>query len=259
MAFLKPFGGTLRDTLFEFVIIVIGVMVALGADSWRQEREEQERLRDHLTAIVGEIDQNLFSVNIIRNEVIPVKQEQLEAVLALLHTAGPEDLDSHAFLRTLSGSARSAKPWFSHSRYDAVLSADGFRHLADPQLEAVIASLYSAPGALFSQVDQSRGDYAVKVSRLVPASMVRDLNYMRDYVSPDELAPVVADPLTPAGALPAVFQQRQELAALARNEVNYATGTWYALARIQVTCEFVRKRILAHPLMQGVVIKRPFE
>lgn len=145
--------------------------------------------------------------------------------------------------------------WFTQHRYDAVRSADGFRHLENPELEAYISSMYSAPATLLKQADAVRGDYERQVSHLLPANLSSSTHHLRWYTSGEEFAPEVADPLSPSAAVQAIMDDRHPLAEMARNEVRYATGTWYALWRVQASCEEARRRILAHPLMQGVVIE----
>lgn len=260
MAFIKPFGGTLRDTIFEFVIIVIGVLVALGVDAWWQEREDRAKLQSHLLALVTEIDANLDSLKTIRDGVIPSKLTALEQVIQTLSQQQLPEIDADAFFATLAWSAKKPQLWFIRNNYDAAISAGGFRHLDDRGLETQLSDVLNAPDILLAPVAAARGDYARLVNELIPADLQSDISTMKSYVRRDfEAAPRVADPLTPNDALARVFAERERLLRLARGEVAFATGTFYGLSRMRKDFLDARARILAHPLMEGVELNAQAE
>ena len=75
----------------------------------------------------------------------------------------------------------------------------------------------------------------------------------------DVVAPSYDDSVDYIRLSEAVFEDRAEVIHLARNEMVYATGTWYALARMKYDFEFLRTEILEHSLMQGIEMKPVYE
>ena len=55
----------IRRAVFEFVVIVTGVLVALAADEWRQERQELRELNSYLVSVLDEVRDNLGTIRII--------------------------------------------------------------------------------------------------------------------------------------------------------------------------------------------------
>lgn len=164
MALSQKLFSASRSTLFEFIIIVLGVLVALGVDSWQQEREEFKRLQRYLVALISEIDQNMYSITIIKNIVIPEKLELLENVIVALETSDTDTLSSEEFLGAIIRSTSNAELWFSRNSYDAIINAGGFKRLKERDLEALISNVFTAPRVLLGQAKHLRGDYPKLVS-----------------------------------------------------------------------------------------------
>ncbi len=59
----KPTSVWLPQVLFESVLIVVSILVALGLDEWRQDREDAEVLQHALANFVIEIRQNSARVD----------------------------------------------------------------------------------------------------------------------------------------------------------------------------------------------------
>ncbi len=246
--------------VFEFLLIVVGVLAALAVDSWQQEQDEKLRLQGHLISLVAEVDQNLYSIGIIRTSVLPKKIERLGRVINTLesHSEPPELTD--AFMADLVRSATDAQIWFTRNSYDALLSSGGFKHLNNSALESLISSSYSANETLLSQSERARGRYAALVFELVPSRfLTQDIHPMGGYVHEAAEAPLADDGMSLVAASELLFTQRERLVRLARNEMAYATGTWYALTRIEDGFEVMRERIVEDPLLQGEIIENVFD
>ena len=69
----------------EFLTIVLGVLIALGVDGWRQDREELKVASEHLSDVTAELRQNLCTVERIRVRHMPRKFENLQTVLDFLN------------------------------------------------------------------------------------------------------------------------------------------------------------------------------
>ncbi|MDH3732769.1 MAG: hypothetical protein OEU54_04510 [Gemmatimonadota bacterium] len=81
------FGLSLRRALAELVIVVVGVLIALSADSWMQSRRDRADERDHLVAVRADV---------------------VESVRLLDEADADRVFQVHSLSRLLEGSAVSA-------------------------------------------------------------------------------------------------------------------------------------------------------
>jgi len=72
--------------LAEFLMVVTGILVALGIDNWRQDREELAIAREHLRDVAVEIRGNIGTIERIA-EPLEYKRQALETVLRFLSDA----------------------------------------------------------------------------------------------------------------------------------------------------------------------------
>jgi hypothetical protein len=217
--------------LAEFLMIVIGVLVALAVDGWRQDREELRVAREHLTDVSAELRQNLCTVERIRALQLPRKFENLQTVIRFLNDPGAEVADPAALLHAFARSTGAAQPWLVDNQYQALQNSGNVRLLRKLQPELALSGLYEAPEVLFSQVERFQGSYPVAVNQLLPAQLQAGFSQLRGYAR-GEQAPGLTDDADLVHAVAAIRKRRLELLELARGEAAVATGRWYALTRI---------------------------
>lgn len=250
----KPFLPT-RSAFFEFFLIVLGVLAALGVDSWQQEREEKERLQSHLVSLIGDIDENLFTIGIIQNQVLPRKIDLLGKVIDKLEGIESAPVIDQVFAENLALSTHDAKVWFTRNSYDALLNSDGFKYLNDVELKTYMSGAFNSAQTLLQQPLNSRAGYASTINGLLPIRIMSESHPMRGYVRNDVVAPTFDDTIDYERLASDLFEDRASVIRLARNEIAYATGNWYALARMKQDFDFLRSQIMGHPLMDGIEVK----
>lgn len=234
---------SLKHIASEFLIVVLGILVALGIDEWRQNRQELQILNQSLAGVAREIRGNLWTVERIRDYALAKKMQGLVTVIAFLSNPDAAVADPASLLRTFADSALSAKPWIVDDQLAALRDSGNLRLLRTPDLARHLADAYAAPQVLLSQVQSTQGTYPLVVYELLPASMQSEVNRMRWYLRNGSLAPVIADPANAADAVAQIRARRLELLSLARGEAAVATGTWYALARMDVELNEVLKAL----------------
>jgi predicted metalloprotease len=74
----------------EFVLIVVGVLVALSADQWREEQNRRKVERAHLSAIRADAEAAITIVEGLRS----IEQRRLEANEILLADVPPAGVPS---------------------------------------------------------------------------------------------------------------------------------------------------------------------
>lgn len=215
----------------ELLTIVLGVLIALGVDGWRQDREELKVASEHLSDITAELRQNLCTVERVRVRHMPRKFESLQTVLDFLNDPQAEVADPAALLHAFARSTSSARPWLVDNQYQALQNSGNVRLVHKLQPNLVLSSVYEGPDVLFSQYERIQGPYPVVVNELIPAQLQSQFSQLRSYTQGAD-APVMVDEADLAKAIEAIRARRTELLALARNEAAVTTGRWYALSRI---------------------------
>jgi hypothetical protein len=221
-----------QRAVFEFLIIVTGVLVALAVDEWRQERAEIRELNQHLISLLDEVESNLFSITYIRASLTQVKLPGLETVIAHLESGDTSVGDADEFLQAFADSTLLAVSWFARNRFDALKNSGSLRML-DPDIAGEISSAFEAPGILLPQVAHLKGDYSVVAQQFIPASNQSELSSLRHYV-PESAAPEIVFDISSDQAIDLIHENRDELLMLARGEAAAITANWYALKRLEV-------------------------
>jgi len=224
---------SVRRAGFEFVAIVMGVLVALTGDQWRQDHQEIRELNEYLASVLSEVQSNIRTVRWIRSSVTTFKIPALETVIAYLESGDTTVDDPDALIRALAISSLAANPWFTRNRFDALKNSGLLRQLDDPELADGMSSSFQAPQVLLSQVDLIQGDYPAVVNEIVPATEQPDLNMMRGYAWGDEQPAAIAIDISSQEAIELMNQDRERLLRLARGEAAVATAKWYAFLRIE--------------------------
>ena len=215
----------------EFLTIVLGVLIALGVDGWRQDREELRIASEHLSDVTAELRQNLCTVERIRARHMPRKFENLQTVLDFLNDPKAEVADPAVLLHAFARSTSSARPWLVDNQYQALQNSGNVRLVRKLQPDLRFSGLYESPDVLFSQDERIRGPYPIVVNELIPAQLQSEFSQLKGYTR-DAKAPVLVDDTDLTKAIDAIRARRVELLRLARNEAAVATGRWYALTRM---------------------------
>lgn len=221
----------MKRLLGEFLTIVLGVLVALGVDEWRQGRTELKIAAEHLADITAELRQNLCTVERIRVRHLPRKMENLQAVLTFLNDPQSEAADPAALLHAFARSTSAVRPWLVDNQYQALQNSGNVRLVHKLQPDLVLSGVYEGPEVLFSQDQRIQGPYPIVVNELLPAQLQSQFSQLRGYVQEQE-APALVDDTDLTRVVEAIRARRIELLGLARNEAAVATGRWYALTRI---------------------------
>lgn len=233
--------SALGRAVFEFLIIVTGVLVALAVDEWRQERAEVRELNQHLLSLLEEVEHNLEAVTFIRVSLTQVKTPGLETVIAHLESGDETVDDPGEFLHALADSTLLATPWFTTSRFEALRNS-GTMRLLDPALAGDISGTFGAPGLLLSQVERLQGDYSLTAQQFIPAPMHSEVSPLREYI-PESSAPAVVLDISDDQAIALIYENRERLLMLARGEGAAVTAKWYALKRIEEEFSELREQL----------------
>ena len=226
-----PGAQTARHFLVEFLIVVAGILVALGVDQWRSDRQELRVAEEHLSDVAEEVRQNLCTIHRIQVRAMQRKFASLQTAISFLGDPAAPVADPAALIEAFATSVQRSRPWIVDNQYQALQNSGDIRLVRRLLPDSAISAIYEAPNVLFPQVDRLQGAYPVVVSGLVPAQLQNQTNPMAGYAGGAQ-APTLVDDADLQHAVEAIRARRVELLALARNEAAVATASWFVLERL---------------------------
>lgn len=227
-----PGAQTVRHFFIEFLIVVAGILVALGVDQWRNERQEVRIAEEHLSDVTEEVRQNLCTIHRITVLAMARKFDGLQTVITFLNDPAAPVADPAALLDAFADSTRRARPWLVDNQYQALQNSGNVRLVRRLLPDMQLSGVYEAPSVLYHQVDRLQGDYPVVVNELIPAQLQQSTNVLAGYARGAHAPPLADDPDLDR-AVDAIRARRVELLGLARNEAAVATASWFVLARMR--------------------------
>jgi hypothetical protein len=160
--------GELKNQLvrggIEFVVIVIGVLVALAADEWREERADRVAEAEYVARLVLDLQEDVASLR--RAEAgFAGKKDALERLASL----DPTEVVGQRFAEDVaSASAWSWDLTAAHSTtYEEMRSAGRLGLIRDADLRGAIAKYYADYADFLGSIDARRTDMGPISYRLV--------------------------------------------------------------------------------------------
>jgi hypothetical protein len=139
--------GRVARGLGEFAIIVIGVLVALAAENWLQDREDGERARAAIVLLLEDLRADSTSLS---QALAPgARRDTLAAQLF-----SDPDLSGDSALMLLRALFNSANYLPTRSTFESLLQSDGVRHIGDTELQVALVRYYQETQANVSVWNQ---------------------------------------------------------------------------------------------------------
>ena len=156
----------LSSLLGEFVVIVVGVFVALAAQSWYEGWTESHELDDYLDRLVVDLEADSASFQLVL-DVLDRKDANLDRVARV--SLGVEAADSTFFesLRTTQFMGFSM-PGLQRATFDDMVATGNLRLIRNPSLRAKIVGYYRRSNDQLERIEPRRTDYPGATYRLDP-------------------------------------------------------------------------------------------
>jgi hypothetical protein len=226
----------------EFAVIVVGVLVALAFDGWRQGREERQILDESLQAIGDQIRDAHFTYGRIIQAGLPDKIASLERLIHFLQVEAAPVQDTLLLLTDLATATRSVELWIESDRYESLRSSGQLRLLRDTELATSLANAYAGVDLLLRQVYRLDGDFRYVALQLLPPAYASRVAPMRSYASTENRARVDAMAAPPSGLnrfVEDVRVARAALLPLARAELVATEARRFAFLRIRDNFQYL--------------------
>jgi len=125
----------------EFIIIVVGILVALAGEGWRQEREERQLESDYLFRLANDLRSN---EQILQRTIEESRQTTAAAqeVLAYINSLSYESQNGISVLNAASYASLMRPSALASATYDELVSSGRLTLIEDIELRAELVRYY---------------------------------------------------------------------------------------------------------------------
>jgi hypothetical protein len=172
-------GEKIRWLFAETLVIVLGVLIALGLDDYRTEQYERRLATDYVQRIQNDLRQDLDYIDRIWVQRLKIKRASLEAIAPVVRgqTQVPDDVEgflTHVARGGIAGT--SAATWYTDTTFQDMRATGNLRLIKDPEIRAEISRYYEAVQSEALRVEARFTNYVPFVHAIVPAELRDDID-----------------------------------------------------------------------------------
>lgn len=175
---LISFSG-MRWLFAETLVIVLGVLIALGLNDYWTEREERSLAIDYIKRLQGAVAWDLSYVRDRLQPTMVIKREALEFIQPIVSGREPAPENILEFFSNVSRGGMmsgSAERWYADSTFLDLRSTGNMRLIEDPKLRFAIDDYYGLINARFQALAGRHTGYVSFVHTAIPAELRENLS-----------------------------------------------------------------------------------
>ncbi|MCH7503606.1 MAG: hypothetical protein IIA10_09660 [Proteobacteria bacterium] len=172
-------AAKLRWLVAETLVIVLGVLIALGLDDHWTDRQERLLAMDYVQRVQNDVNADLDYIRNTWNPRLREKREALEAIGPVVRGQARVPEDVVMFLRNISRGgmmSATAQPWVTSTTFEDLRSTGNLRLIRDPDVRAAISSYYDGMSNLFDRMQGRHSGYVSFVHTAIPAELRDNIN-----------------------------------------------------------------------------------
>lgn len=169
----------LRWLFAETLVIVLGVLIALGLDDYRTNQYERRLAIDYIQRIQNDLSRDLDYIDRIWVQRLKIKRESLEAIAPVIRRQVqlPDDVEEFLTLVARGGIAgTSAASWYTDTTFQDLRATGNLRLIKDPEIRAEISRYYEAVQSEALRVEARFTNYVPFVHAILPAELRDDID-----------------------------------------------------------------------------------
>lgn len=169
----------LRWLFAETLVIVLGVLIALGLDDYRTNQYERRLAIDYIQRIQNDLSRDLDYIDRIWVQRLKIKRESLEAIAPVIRRQVqlPDDVEEFLTLVARGGIAgTSAASWYTDTTFQDMRATGNLRLIKDPEIRAEISRYYEAVQSEALRVEARFTNYVPFVHAILPAELRDDID-----------------------------------------------------------------------------------
>jgi hypothetical protein len=204
------FGKRTRWLLGETLVVVLGVLIAIGINDYWNERQERNLEREYLTRLLEDVTADIEYVDSAKS-MLDRKLQALDAIAPVVRELAPIPNDIETFLRNVAlgglGGASSTY-WITNTTFEDMKATGSLRLIRDPEMRRTIGTYYGDFETFFARSRDRKTGYVRFVHSRLPSELRDDMDLSA---------------ISKFGAVEAVEQFRSpEFQYLLNQEYNYA-------------------------------------
>ncbi len=173
----KPRSG-LKWLLSETLVIVLGVLLALGLDDFWTARQERDLELQYLRRVQADVRADIDYIDQVVRERLDIKLQSLAVIAPIVRGQEPVPENVESFLRNVALGGllgASSTHWVRDTTFEDLKSTGNLRLIRNVDLRQKILRYYAAFDTLYGRSRDRRTGYAAYVHSLVPAELRDDM------------------------------------------------------------------------------------
>ena len=167
----------LRWLIGEVLVVIIGVLVALGIDQAWSDRVDRQLELEYLKSIRGAVQADMSHITNIRQESLIRKMEAIDAIGPVVRGFAPVPENFELFLSNVGMAASggiSPKYAISRGAFEELTSTGNIRLITDPDIRKAIVVYYITLGFENQRITARLTGYPEFVLGILPAELRED-------------------------------------------------------------------------------------
>ena len=159
----------------EFVVIVVGVLVALAVDGWREDRAERVLEKEYLERLISDVRGGQGRLVELVQEHLQAAERNMEVVEPFLRYGDPIPLDTVSFIAALFQSSRSVvlnlADTYPNTAFEELWSTGRFILIKDAEIRSAVIAHYSLIERAAARFNLLPREYREVIRSLIPADI----------------------------------------------------------------------------------------
>jgi len=172
-------GSSLRWLLSETLVVVLGVLIALGLNDYWILRQEKSLELEYLKRIQADIGVDIELIDQFGKRLLERKIQALNAIAPIVRGKAPVPEDVESFLRNVSlGGLGGASPtnWTTNTTFADLKSTGNLRLIRNSDLRRKISRYYKEFEEFHTRARDRKTRYAKTVWSVLPGELRDDMN-----------------------------------------------------------------------------------
>lgn len=169
----------LRWLFAETLVIVLGVLIALGLDDYRTDQYERRLAIGYVERIQNDLGRDLDYIERIWVQRLKIKRESLDIIAPVVRGQSPVPANTEEFLKHVArgGIAGTvAATWYTDTTFQDLRATGNLRLIKDPDIRAKISRYYEGMQSEALRVEARFTNYAAFVHAVLPAELRDDID-----------------------------------------------------------------------------------
>ena len=171
-------GSGLKWLLSETLVIVLGVLLALGLVDFWTARQERDLELQYLQRVQADVRADIDYIDQVVRERLDTKLKSLAAIAPIVRGQEPVPENVESFLRNVALGGllgASSTHWVRDTTFEDLKSTGNFRLISNVDLRQKITRYYAGFDTLYGRSRDRRSGYAAYVHSVVPAELRDDM------------------------------------------------------------------------------------